>query len=226
MALSVLLLCLVQLQLEALADGDTRFQPPIFTRTDGGRAQCWPPNSYYAQTVSLSLPRGETRPEDDVLPVFLFRLRSNSDADRPGEVVGFILGVPGSQPMLGVTFTNEHDGLHVRACPQPADGPSSCRTKSRRSSDGVPIEVRFPFVQVITAIWLNRIDRPAHAPSRILVCSGHPRNGAGWLVRGSSFGLHSEYRLHPHERRRSHDGLRVRRCGLLRRATEHATHPE
>ena len=147
MALSVLLLCLVQLQLGARADGDARFRPPIFTLTDKGRAQCWPPNSYYAQTVSLSLPRGETRPEDDVLPVFLFRLRSNSDADRPGEVVGFILGALGSQPILGVTFTNEHDGLHVRACPQPADGPSSCRTKSR-SSDGVPIEVRFPFVQV------------------------------------------------------------------------------
>ena len=152
-----MLLCLVQLQLGARADGDARFRPPIFTLTDGGRAQCWPPNAYFAQTVSLSLPRGETRPGDDALPVVLFRLRSSSDADRPGEVVGFILGARGSQPMVGVTFTNEHDGLHVRACPQRADGPSSCRTKSR-FSDGVPIEVRFPFVQV-TAIHLapNRL---------------------------------------------------------------------
>ena len=133
---------LVQLQLETRTDGDAPSRPPI-TRTYnlGDSARCRPPSSY-AQTISLSLPAGESR--DDALPRLLFLVRSNRDAVRLGEVVGVFLGTPESQPIVGVTFTDEHDGLHVRACPHRADGPSSCRTKSRFSG-GVSIEVRFPF---------------------------------------------------------------------------------
>ena len=136
---------LVQLQLETRTDGDAPSRPPI-TRTDnlGDSARCRPPSSY-AQTISLSLPAGESR--DDALPRLLFLVRSNRDAVRLGEVVGVFLGTPESQPIVGVTFTDEHDGLHVRACPRRADGPSSCRTNLKsRFSGGVPIiEVRFPF---------------------------------------------------------------------------------
>jgi hypothetical protein len=140
---------LVQLQLETRTDGDAPSRPPI-TRTDklGDSAQleCRPPSSY-AQTISLSLPAGESRPGDDGLPRLRFLVRPNRDAVRLGEVVGVFLGTPESQPIVGVTFTDEHDGLHVRACPRRADGPSSCRTNLKsRFSGGVPIiEVRFPF---------------------------------------------------------------------------------